>query len=70
MNINHSGGGAEWFRTPDAARYVGVSESMLNKLRMKHLRAQGPKFAKVCGCVVYRRADLDQWLSSHLVEAA
>jgi predicted DNA-binding transcriptional regulator AlpA len=56
-------------RPHDAARYLGVSVSMLNKLRMKRMRHQGPKFAKVCGCVVYRRADLDEWLSHNLVSA-
>ena len=53
-------------RPNDAARYLGVSVSMLNKLRMKRLRHQGPKFAKVCGCVVYRRADLDAWLAANI----
>ena len=57
-------------RPQEAARYLGVSTSMLNKLRMKRTRHQGPKFAKICGCVVYRRADLDAWLAQNMVVTA
>lgn len=60
----------ENFRPRDAAKYTGVSLSLLNKLRMAPLRHQGPKFVKVCGCIVYRRADLDDWLKKNLIDAA
>jgi predicted DNA-binding transcriptional regulator AlpA len=55
-------------RPTDAAQYVGLSTSKLAKLRMEANRDKGPKFVKVCGCVIYRRADLDAWLESHIVE--
>ena len=58
------------FRPAEAADYTGVSLSHLAKLRMDTNRGKGPAFAKVAGCVVYRRADLDQWLSDNLVNAA
>ncbi len=57
-------------RPTEAADYTGVSLSHLAKLRMEINRGKGPAFAKVAGCVVYRRADLDQWLSDNLVSAA
>ncbi|WP_425051532.1 hypothetical protein [Psychromarinibacter sp. S121] len=53
-----------------AASYLGLSNSKLAKLRMELNRPAGPPFVKVAGCIVYRRADLDTWLESHLVEAA
>ena len=44
-----------------AARYVGLSESTLAKLR---LNGNGPVYCKLGRRVVYRPADLDQWLKS------
>jgi predicted DNA-binding transcriptional regulator AlpA len=44
-----------------AARYVGLSESTLAKLR---LNGNGPVYCKLGRRVVYRPADLDQWLES------
>lgn len=55
------------FRTPDAAAYLKISESQLSKLRMKVNRGRGPKFANVAGCILYRRIDLDAWISSKIV---
>lgn len=63
----------EWppnMRPPMAAAYSGVSESHFAKLRMGINRGKGPVFSKVAGCVVYRRADLDQWLEDNLVGEA
>ena len=57
-------------RPPVAAKYSGVSESKLAKLRMSANRQHGPRFVKVAGCIIYRRKDLDAWLSEHLVDAA
>lgn len=54
-------------RPTEAAQYTGISESTLAKLRMLHNRANGPKFVKLSGCIVYRRADLDQWLEQNAV---
>jgi predicted DNA-binding transcriptional regulator AlpA len=45
----------------DAAHYVGVSESFLNKAR---LTGDGPVFLKIGRLVAYDLADLDAWLRS------
>jgi predicted DNA-binding transcriptional regulator AlpA len=44
-----------------AARYVGLSESTLAKLR---LNGNGPTYCKLGRRVVYRPEDLDRWLQS------
>lgn len=72
-NSKALGGLAAWppnMRPALASRYSGVSESHLAKLRMKVNAGKGPPFAKVAGCVVYRRADLDKWLADNLVGEA
>lgn len=48
-------------RVPEAARYVGLSKSTLDKLRMGD---EGPTFFKVGRSVVYATDDLDSWLAS------
>jgi hypothetical protein len=58
---------SEYLRPADAARYVGHSESTLAKLRMRHMREQGPAFIKRGGVVLYRRSDLDNWLDNFTV---
>ena len=60
----------ENMRAAQASRYTGVSESKLAKLRMPQNRKDGPAYSKVAGCIVYRRADLDEWLAKHVVSAA
>jgi predicted DNA-binding transcriptional regulator AlpA len=45
----------------EAARRVGLSESTLAKLR---LNGNGPIYCKLGRRVVYRTADLEQWLQS------
>ena len=52
-------------RAPDAAKYLGLAESTLAKLRMGR---DGPAFHKLGRAVVYDRTDLDAWLSAHRVE--
>ena len=52
-------------RPRTAARYLGLSQSTLAKLRMAQNRHQGPSFSKVAGVVVYRKDDLDEWLERH-----
>ena len=47
--------------TQTAARYVGLSESTLAKLR---LNGNGPIYCKLGRRVMYRPSDLDQWLQS------
>jgi predicted DNA-binding transcriptional regulator AlpA len=50
-------------RTPEAARYVGLSASTLEKFR---LTGNGPPYQKAgTKIVVYRLEDLDAWLNSH-----
>ena len=46
-----------------AARFVGLSESTLAKLR---LNGNGPAYCKLGRRVVYRLADLDEWLQSRV----
>lgn len=46
----------------DAAQYLGLSASTLNKLR---LTGDGPPYYKLSRRVVYRQSDLDAWLESH-----
>ena len=53
-------------RAPQAAKYLGISKSKLAKLRMATNRAEGPRFSKIAGCVIYRRADLDAWIEANL----
>ena len=59
----------EIFRPPQAAEYLGISESKLAKLRMKANRADGPRFSKIAGCIIYRRANLDTWVDSNVVDS-
>jgi predicted DNA-binding transcriptional regulator AlpA len=47
--------------TAEAARVLGLSESTLAKLR---LNGNGPIYCKLGRRVVYRTADLEQWLQS------
>ena len=58
-----------YFRPSEAARYIGISESTLAKLRMRNSRFSGPNWVKAAGCVIYRKSDLDTWLEENLVEA-
>jgi predicted DNA-binding transcriptional regulator AlpA len=49
-------------RTPEAAAYVGLSASTLEKFR---LTGAGPAYSKAGPkIVVYRPEDLDAWLNS------
>lgn len=45
-----------------AARYVGVSESWLNKLRVV---GGGPEYVKLGRRVIYPIVDLDRWMTSN-----
>ncbi len=48
-------------RVAEAAKYVGLSKSSLDKLRMGD---DGPAFFKVGRAVIYATGDLDAWLKS------
>jgi predicted DNA-binding transcriptional regulator AlpA len=49
------------FSASEAAHWVGVSLSFLNKLR---LTGEGPPYAKIGRRVCYDQADLAAWLES------
>jgi predicted DNA-binding transcriptional regulator AlpA len=52
------------YTTEKAATMLGLSPSTLAKLR---LNGQGPTYCKLGRRVAYRKADLEQWLQSRLV---
>jgi excisionase family DNA binding protein len=47
-------------RVRDAAHYVGLSKSTLDKMRMHE---GGPAFHKLGRAIVYATTDLDAWLA-------
>lgn len=53
-------------RVPRAAEYLGISKSLLDKLRCY---GGGPTFAKIGRTVIYTTADLDSWLATKRVAA-
>jgi len=49
-------------KTEEAARYLGLSSSLLNKLR---LTGGGPVFVRLAGRAIrYRQSDLEQWVAA------
>ena len=50
-----------YLRTPEAADYIGLTKSTLEKLR---LTGVGPVFSSLGRIVVYDRGDLDAWVAS------
>lgn len=61
-------GHTEYLRPREAARFLGLSESTLAKLRMRSNHVRGPAFSRPLGrYVVYRRRDLEAWLERSLV---
>jgi predicted DNA-binding transcriptional regulator AlpA len=51
-------------KTSEAAKCLGVSESLLHKLR---LTGGGPAFVRLAGrSIRYRPADLDAWVNASL----
>lgn len=51
-------------RVPQAADYIGLSKSFLDKARMT---GTGPVFAKLGSTVIYSTADLDAWVAARRV---
>lgn len=49
-------------RVRQAAQYVGLSKSYLDKARCN---GTGPVFIKLGNSVIYRTEDLDAWLSAN-----
>lgn len=48
--------------TSDAANYIGMSASWLNKTRM---HGNGPAYIKLGGSVKYLKSDLDSWMAAN-----
>jgi hypothetical protein len=46
-------------KVTEAATYVSLSASTLNRLRVS---GGGPRYAKLAGKVLYDMCDLDQWI--------
>jgi predicted DNA-binding transcriptional regulator AlpA len=46
----------------EAARHLGISKSLLDKLRML---GRGPQFIKIGSRVLYDIDDLESWVRSH-----
>ena len=54
-----------YLNASQAARYVGLSESYLAKLRMGTLAEPGPVFCRIGQRAIrYRTTDLDVWMKS------
>lgn len=54
-------------RVKQAADYVGVSKSLLDKLRCY---GGGPAYAKLGATVIYSTDDLDAWVAARRVNPA
>jgi predicted DNA-binding transcriptional regulator AlpA len=55
------------FREPEAADYIGMSESFLRQSRMdghRENRTPGPPFVRIGRAVLYLKDDLDRWLEA------
>lgn len=46
----------------EAAEYIGVSQSLLNKLRVE---GGGPAYSKIARRIVYSANDIVGWLNEH-----
>jgi hypothetical protein len=59
------------FKDPEAAEYIGMSESFLRQSRMDGMRENrtpGPPFIKIGRAVRYLKEDLDVWLQRYRQE--
>lgn len=52
--------------TKEAANYVRLGKPTLERFRIS---GGGPRYCKLGGAVRYRKADLDAWLESRLVQS-
>lgn len=59
--------GTARYRTPDAARFVGLAPKTLEKMRSA---GEGPPYFRIGAAVVYDEQDLEDWLGQHRVETA
>jgi excisionase family DNA binding protein len=53
------------YTTPEAAAYLGLAVSTLNKWRCY---GSGPKFLKLGRSVRYRRSELDQFVETRMLD--
>ena len=51
----------EYLSTSEAGEVLGMSARTLDRYRVT---GEGPPFSKLCGCVRYVRADLDDWVQA------
>ena len=61
MSTNLAGLPSRYLRTPEAARFVGLSIRTLEKHR---IYGTGPRYSKLGGRVVYAVDDLQSWVQS------
>ena len=61
MSANIPGLPPRYLRTPEAARFVGLSIRTLEKHR---IYGTGPRYAKLGGRIVYSLDDLQAWVAS------
>ncbi len=54
-------------RTPEAAKYTGISASTLAKSRMRDSETEGPPWVNLSRSVIYLRSDLDEWIEKNKV---
>lgn len=52
--------------TAGASRHTGLSMSLLEKMRVT---GTGPRYCKLGRRVVYRIADLDEWMNTRIVRS-
>jgi len=66
MSTNLAGLPQRYLRTPEAARFVGLSIRTLEKHR---IYGTGPRYSKLGGRVVYRVEDLQAWVDAAAKES-
>lgn len=71
LNLNSRNGASQIdendvLNTAEAAAYLNLSTSNMNKMRVS---GNGPDFYKVFRAVRYRRSDLDRWLMQFRVRS-
>lgn len=55
---------ATFFRTDEAAKYLRLGVSTLEKYRMT---GGGPKYSNLGRAIIYSREDLNAWVEAHKV---
>jgi Helix-turn-helix domain len=60
---------SDYLSPPEAAKHLGLSASLLAKLRMQPNRHRGPAYSKFGKSVRYHREDLAEWRAANRVTA-